>query len=299
MSDHFLNFNHLADVACGENEKKERSLSDELTLLDTTATVQHESNALCYSFRPIGICNGYICLGDRERNPVYLLDPLQGRYLTIQSPDPEHHIFNDKEGYTSGFGYDEHTGVYKMLKFAYRDVHFCNTDIMFTSICTVDPDRGPTAWKPLYYFPNLVYHSQPGVFYDGKLHFFMCDERAVPLLSVLDETDPDDDPPFMYISYFNGILQFDLHTEEFSEIQGPPTVGNHVPIRHLTMGAFGDKLYLLKLEQENLSAPPTIKMWLMDRHSDGGVSSSSGGGGGSSWIFMFDMPEDPPFLDQR
>ncbi|KAK1296290.1 hypothetical protein QJS10_CPB15g00465 [Acorus calamus] len=297
---HYLNFNYLADVACGENEKKEH----ELTLLDTTATVQHESDVFYYTFCPIGSCNGYICLGDRERNPVYLLDPLQGRYLTIQSPDPEHHIFNDKEGYTSGFGYDERTGVYKVLKFYYRDVHSRNTDIMFTSICTVDPDHGPTAWKSLYYFPNVLDHSQSGVFYDGKLHFFMCDERVVPLLSVLDETDPDElELPFMHISYFNGILQFDLHTEEFSEIQGPPTVGNHVPIRHLTMGAFGDELYLLKLEQENLSAPTTIKMWLMDRHSDGFSSggspffssSVSPSSGGSSWIFMFDMPEDPHF----
>ncbi|KAK1297587.1 hypothetical protein QJS10_CPB15g00630 [Acorus calamus] len=192
----------------------------------------------------MGSCNGYICLGDRERNPVYLLEPLQGRYLTIQSPDPEHHIFNDKEGYTSGFGYDEHTGVYKVLKFYYRDVHSRNADIMFTSICTVDPDCSPTSWKSLYYFPNVVYHSQSGVFYDGKLHFFMCDERVVPLLSVLDETDPDD-LPFMHISYFNGILQFDLHTEEFSEIQGPPTVKNHIPIRHLTMGKLLPKPLML------------------------------------------------------
>ncbi|KAK1267254.1 hypothetical protein QJS04_geneDACA016384 [Acorus gramineus] len=172
---------------------------------------------------PIGTCNGLLCLGDkdRDRNPVYILDPINARFLTIRnSPDPLDSEA-DKLGFMSGFGYDEVSGVYKVLRLFGGD--WCPLeDITICTICTVHPEHGAMGWRSLDPIMNcLVVHEQSGIFFSGKLYFLLIEQDL-----------------------FVEVFCFDVAKEKFSRIPGPAQL-KRVDVNLMHIGLFEGKLVLV------------------------------------------------------
>ncbi|KAK1264211.1 hypothetical protein QJS04_geneDACA021882 [Acorus gramineus] len=205
----------------------------------------------------IGTCNGLLCLGDlyRDRNPVYIIDPINNKFLTIRSsPDPQFGEV-DKLGFMSGFGYDHVSGVYKVLRLSGGGWEPFD-DEMECTICTVHPEHGATGWRfldPVRY--RLVTEGRSGVFFRGKLYFLLINNCCD--------------------GFFVGILCFDVAKEKFSEIPGPAQLnGKWISFDLLHMDLFEDKLVLVFCN----SLEGLLRIWEVNDDS--------------SWPLLFDIPFD-------
>ncbi|KAK1264269.1 hypothetical protein QJS04_geneDACA023395 [Acorus gramineus] len=211
----------------------------------------------------IGTCNGLLCLGDfdRDRNPVYIIDPINNRFLTIRSsPDP-HCREVDKLGFMSGFGYDDVSGVYKVLRLSGGGWELFD-DKMVCSICTVHPEHGAMGWRFLDYVRyRLVPEGRSGVFFRGKLYFLLIDNCCN--------------------GFFVGVLCFDVAKEKFSEIPGPAQLnGKCINFHRLHMVLFEGKLVLVFRNFPEGS----VQIWEFNDDY--------------SWPILFDIPFDRTTKDK-
>ncbi|KAK1256501.1 hypothetical protein QJS04_geneDACA021881 [Acorus gramineus] len=200
------------DLCYLEDPSYERIKPKELEVDTSRFTSEH----LC----SIGTCNGLLCLGElyRGRNPVYIIDPINNRFLTIRSPNPHPDIV-EKPGFKSGLGYDDVSGVYKVLRL-YRIEDFMMQFYTFCSICTVHPEHGAMGWRSLDRMENIfVAEGQSGVFFRGKLYFLVVGD-------------------------FGEVLCFDVAKEKFSKIPGPAQL-ERVAVDLLYLALFEGKLVLL------------------------------------------------------
>ncbi|KAK1318600.1 F-box protein [Acorus calamus] len=213
-------------------------------------------------FNVVGSCNHLICFSTiYYREPLYILNPFENRYLSIDSPGS---FFDDvgKLGYVSGFGYDVRTGNYKILKMhIHENVLYTPNNYMCASICTVHPEHGAGIWRDLRWVDHHVKHYNCGVFLRGKLHFLMYNKV------ILEETSRRE------VSIFSGVLAFDVHEETFSSIiHRPQGLRDNAYDIHMDLSMFDGNMILMHRDLEMLMT----HIWSMDEDA--------------SWQHMIDLP---------
>ncbi|KAK9943160.1 hypothetical protein M0R45_008778 [Rubus argutus] len=225
--------------------------------------VVNKKRVAFHDLRVVGTCNGLVCLESDNlyghRSPTLLWNPSVRKTVIFPSPPmcfPG--AVRHPKCITHGFGYDSHSGDYKILRIA--TLFSSHLEVQVYSLA-----RG--SWKSLVINSVVAGDLKSGretlAFVNGSLHILKS-------CTCLGDRLPDALPN---LRGDNFITSFNLATELFGQVMMPEALGKD----GCSLSRYGDSLALIKCRPA-WDDPRGTDIWVMKEY---GVAES--------WTFLFNI----------